>query len=53
VLHGIVALLAIALPSQRCLFSGLGSLPTTFWTLALFALDGQVGEDGFHPGSKT
>jgi uncharacterized protein len=47
VLYGIVTLLAIALPSQRSLFGGLGSLLSTLWTLALFALYGQVGRDGF------
>jgi membrane protease YdiL (CAAX protease family) len=47
VLYGIVTLLAIALPSQRSLFSGLGNLLTTLWTLALFTLYGQVGRDGF------
>lgn len=47
VLYGIVTLLAIALPSQRSLFNGLGNLLTTLWTLALFTLYGQVGRDGF------
>jgi membrane protease YdiL (CAAX protease family) len=47
VLYGIVTLLAIALPSQRSLFSGLGNLLTTLWTLALFTLYGQFGRDGF------
>jgi membrane protease YdiL (CAAX protease family) len=47
VLHGIVTLLAIGLPSQRSLFGSLGNLLTTLWTLALFTLYGQVGADGF------
>jgi membrane protease YdiL (CAAX protease family) len=47
VLYGIVALLAIAIPPQRSTLGGLGNLLTTLWTLTLFTLYGQVGEDGF------
>jgi membrane protease YdiL (CAAX protease family) len=46
-LYGVVTLLAIALPTQHSLLGGLGNLITTLWTLALFALYGQVGEEGF------
>lgn len=46
-LYGIVTLLAVGLPSQRNLFGSLGNLLTTLWTLALFAVYGQVGKAGF------
>jgi membrane protease YdiL (CAAX protease family) len=47
VLYGLITLLAIAVPSQRSTFGGLGNLLTTLWTLALFTLYGQVGKGGF------
>jgi membrane protease YdiL (CAAX protease family) len=46
-LYGVVTLLAVLLPSQRTLLGGLGNLLPTLWTLALFALHGQVGKEGF------
>jgi membrane protease YdiL (CAAX protease family) len=46
-LYAVVTLLAIALPSQAELLGGLGNLLVTLWTLALFALHGQAGREGF------
>jgi membrane protease YdiL (CAAX protease family) len=46
-LYGLVTVLALALPDQARLFSGLANLLTTLWTLALFWLYSQVGEEGF------
>jgi membrane protease YdiL (CAAX protease family) len=46
-LYAIIILLAIVVPGQRNLFGGLGNLLTTLWTLAIFALYGQLGERGF------
>ena len=46
-LYGLVTFLAIAIPSQRSTLGGLGNLLSTLWTLALFTLYGQVGEEGF------
>lgn len=47
VLYGSVTMLALALPEQARLLSGLANLLTTLWTLSLFWLHSQVGEDGF------
>jgi len=47
VLYGLVTILARAIPAQARLFAGLGNLLTTLWTLSLFWLYRQVGEEGF------
>ena len=47
VLYGLATILALAIPAQARAFGGLGNLLTTLWTLSLFWLYRQVGEDGF------
>jgi membrane protease YdiL (CAAX protease family) len=47
VLYGLVTVLALAMPEHGAVLGGLGSLLTTLWTLSLFWLYRQVGEEGF------
>ncbi len=47
VLYGLATILALAIPGQARLHSGLANLLTTLWTLSLFWLYSQVGEGGF------
>lgn len=46
-LYGAVTVLALAIPTQARVLSGLGNLLTTLWTLSLFWLYRRVGEESF------